>query len=170
MRSQVNKGDMRKLKQFFISSLVGASIIFFGTASAGFDDELNQIAQRTQLKLNQLYNTDYEGSRTKQFELLLNNEGFLRYRRTYIDGKQEYYSFNLTRIKSIDYLGNTSAGDLTIQTQEDDVIVQTFKDRGGNVDSMSTHFRLPLIRVEAEDLVSLQLDMLRMKRLLDEKN
>jgi hypothetical protein len=71
------------------------------------------------------------------------------------------------RITAIDYLGNTVSGDLSIQTQEDDVIVQTFNDRSGNVDSMATQFRLPLISVEAEDLVALNNDLFEMKRLLD---
>ena len=160
---------MPRLKQFFISFLVGTSIIFFGSASTGIDDELKQIAERTQIKLNKLHDANSNSNKIKQFDLILNSEGFLRYRRTFIGGKEEYYSFNLMRLKSIHYLGNTSAGDLTIQTMEDDVIVQTFNDRAGNVDSMSTHFRLPLIFVEAEDLVALQHDMLKMKRILDQE-
>ena len=131
---------------------------------------MHQLALRTQVKLNTLHNADSEIVKIKQFELLLNDEGFLRYRRTYINGKQEYYSFNLMRIKVIDYLGNTISGDLSIQTEEDDVIVQTFNDRSGNVDSMSTHFRLPLNRVEAEDLIALHYDLLEMKRLLNRNN
>lgn len=139
----------------------------FGSATGGADEELHQLALRTQVKLNTLHNADSESVKIKQFELLLNEEGFLRYRRTYFNGKQEYYSFNLMRIKEIDYLGNTLSGDLSIQTQEDDVIVQTFNDRSGNVDSMATHFRLPLSSVEAEDLTTLHNDLLEIKRLLD---
>jgi len=155
------------LKQFGLSLFLGGWLMLFGSATAGADDELHQLAQRAQLKLNALHNADTESDKIKQFELLLNDEGFLRYRRTYINGKQEYYSFNLMRVKTIDYLGNTTVGDLTIQTLEDDIIVQTFNDRGGNVDSMSTQFRLPLNRVEAADLIALHNDLLEMKRLLD---
>jgi hypothetical protein len=141
--------------------------LVFGSAKAGSDEELQQIATRAQVKLNSLHNAASYSEKIRQFELLLNDEGFLRYRRTYITGKQEYYSLNLIRVKSIDYLGNTFSGDLSIQTQEDDVIVQTFNDRSGNVDSMATHFRLPLLNVEAEDLIGLNNDLLEMKRLLD---
>jgi hypothetical protein len=141
--------------------------LVFGGAIAGADEEIQQIASRAQVKLNTLHNAESGSMRIRQFELLLNNEGFLRYRRTYVNGKQEYYSFNLMRIKAIDYLGNTTSGDLSIQTLEDDVIVQTFNDQNGNVDSMATHFRLPLIRVEAEDLAALHNDLLEMKRLID---
>ena len=155
---------MKKVIHFLI--LAGFFLVF-GNATAGAEEELHQLALRTQLKLNSLHNSESESIKIRQFELLLNDEGFLRYRRTYINGKQEYYSFNLKRITAIDYLGSTVSGDLSIQTQEDDVIVQTFNDRSGNVDSMATHFRLPLISVEAEDLIALNNDLLEMKRLLD---
>jgi len=141
--------------------------LVFGSAKAGSDEDLQQIATRTQVKLNSLHNASSYSEKIRQFELLLNDEGFLRYRRTYVNGKQEYYSLNLIRVKAIDYLGNKFSGELSIQTQEDDVIVQTFNDRTGNVDSMATHFRLPLISVEAEDLIALNNDLLEMKRLLD---
>jgi hypothetical protein len=155
------------LKKVLRSFILAGLFLIFGNATAGADEELHQLALRTQVKLNTLHNSESGSIKIKQFELLLNDEGFLRYRRTYINGKQEYYSFNLMRITAIDYLGNTVSGDLSIQTQEDDVIVQTFNDRSGNVDSMATHFRLPLISVEAEDLVALNNDLFEMKRLLD---
>lgn len=155
------------LKLVYSSLILAACFIVLGSATAGIDDELNQLAQRTQVRLNTLHSADMESDKIRQIELLLNDQGFLRYRRTYINGKQEYYSFNLMRIRTIDYLGDTMSGDLSIQMQEDDVIVQTFNDRSGNVDSMATHFRLPLSRVEAEDLIALHNDLLEMKRLLD---
>ena len=160
-------GFKSTLKRFYRLFILAGWFMVFGSATSGADEELHQLALRTQVKLNTLHNAESESAKIRQFELLLNEEGFLRYRRTYINGKQEYYSFNLMRIKAIDYLGNTLSGDLSIQTQEDDVIVQTFNDRSGNVDSMATHFRLPLNSVEAEDLAALHNDLLEMKRLLD---
>ena len=153
--------------KFSLSVILIGWFLVFGSAKARSEEELEKIALRTQIKLNTLHNATAYSDRIRQFELLLNDEGFLRYRRTYINGKQEYYSFNLMRIQTIDYLGNTSSGDLSIKTFEDDVIVQTFNDRSGNVDSMATHFRLPLIGDEAEDLVALNNDLFEMKRLLD---
>jgi hypothetical protein len=157
----------RSLKKVYLPLILAEYFMVFGSAAGGADEELHQLALRTQVKLNTLHNADSESVKIRQFELLLNEEGFLRYRRTYINGKQEYYSFNLMRIKEIDYFGNTFSGDLSIHTQEDDVIVQTFNDRSGNVDSMATHFRLPLSSVEAEDLTALHNDLLEIKRLLD---
>ena len=153
--------------KFSLSVILIGWFLVFGSAKARSEEELEKIALRTQIKLNTLHNATAYSDRIRQFELLLNDEGFLRYRRTYINGEQEYYSFNLMRLQTIDYLGNTSSGDLSIKTFEDDVIVQTFNDRSGNVDSMATHFRLPLIGVEAEDLVALNNDLFEMKRLLD---
>lgn len=154
-------------KRVYLPLILALWFMVFGSATAVTDEDLHQLALRTQVKLNTLHNSESGAVKIRQFELLLNDEGFLRYRRTYINGKQEYYSLNLLRIRAIDYLGNTVSGDLSIQTQEDDVIVQTFNDRSGNVDSMATHFRLPLISVQAEDLVALNNDLLEMKRLLD---
>lgn len=137
-----------------------------GSAPAGADEDLHQLALRAQLKLIALHNPEAELHKIKKFELLLSDEGFLRYRRTYINGKQEYYSLNLTRVRTIDYLGDTASGELSIQTQEDDVIVQTYNDRGCDVDSMATHFRLPLHNIDAKDLAALHDDLFEMKRLL----
>jgi hypothetical protein len=113
-----------------------------------------------------MHHPESELVKIRQCELLLTDEGFLRYRKTYLSGKQEYYSLNIARVGSVDYFGDTGSGNLLLKTMEDDVIVQTFNDRDGNVDSMSTHFRLDLHTVEPEDLVALQEDILGMKRLL----
>lgn len=113
-----------------------------------------------------MHHSESELLKVRNCELLLSNEGFLRYRKTYISGKQEYYSLNIIRVSSVNYLGDTDSGNLLIKTMEDDVIVQTFNDREGNIDSMATHFRLDLHSVEPEDLVALQNDILGMKLLL----
>jgi hypothetical protein len=113
-----------------------------------------------------MHHPEYELLKIRKFELLLSDEGFLRYRKTYNSGKQEYYSLNLTRVSSMDYLGDTASGNLLLKTIEDDVIVQTYNDRDGNVDSMATQFRLELHAVEPEDLLALQNDILGMKQLL----
>lgn len=155
-----------KFQSFFrkVCLCIGLSgiVLVFGGAT-GIDETLQDIAKRTQQRLNALHNPDRDGLKLKQCELLLSDTGFLRYRRTHTNGKQEYFSFNLSRIKSINYLGNNKSGELAIETIEDDVIVQTFNDRRGNVDSMATHFNLPLNEVEAEDLNALQTDLLEMK-------
>jgi hypothetical protein len=147
------------------SILVGLLIIFLG-ASLRQDDSIHQLAERVLVRLNKMHHPESESLKIRKCELLLSDEGFLRYRKTYISGKQEYYSLNITRVSSVDYLGDTGSGNLLIKTTEDDVIVQTFNDRDGNVDSMATHFRLDLHAVEPEDLVALQDDIFGMKLLL----
>ncbi len=76
-------------------------LLVFCSAKLGLDEEIQQIALRSQVKLNMLHHAHSDADKIRQFELLLNSEGFLRYRRTYSNGKQEYYSFNLMRIKAI---------------------------------------------------------------------
>ena len=145
------------------SILIGLLIIFLG-ASLRQDDSIHQFAERVLVRLNKMHHP--ESLKIRKCELLLSDEGFLRYRKTYISGKQEYYSLNITRVSSMDYLGDSGFGNLLLKTIEDDVIVQTFNDRDGNVDSMATHFLLDLQAVEPEDLVALQNDIFGMKQLL----
>lgn len=139
------------------------------SASVLRDDSIHQYAERVLSSLNKMHNPESELLKIRKCELLLSDEGFLRYRKTYISGKQEYYSLNITRISSMDYLGDTGFGNLVLRTMEDDVIVQTYNDRSGNVDSMATYFRLDLHALEPEDLLALQDDIFGMKHLL-EKN
>lgn len=91
----------------------------------------------------------------KKWKLSLTPDAFLRFRKTYQTGKQEYYSFNMSRLKDVDYLGNTTRGILRIKTLADDIIVQTYNDRKGNVDSMSTTLSIPVKNMDAERLDSL---------------
>lgn len=147
------------------SILICLSFVFI-SASVRKGDPIHQFAERVLNKLNKMHHSESELLKVRNCELLLSNEGFLRYRKTYISGKQEYYSLNIIRVSSVNYLGDTDSGNLLIKTMEDDVIVQTFNDREGNIDSMATHFRLDLHSVEPEDLVALQNDILGMKLLL----
>jgi hypothetical protein len=157
---------MRCTGVLLISGLLLCVSIVFISASVPQDDSIHQFAERVLLRLNKMHHPESELVKIRQCELLLTDEGFLRYRKTYLSGKQEYYSLNISRVGSVDYFGDTGSGNLLLKTMEDDVIVQTFNDRDGNVDSMATHFRLDLHTVEPEDLVALQNDILGMKRLL----
>jgi hypothetical protein len=92
----------------------------------------------------------------KKRELMITSDSFIRLRKTYQNGKQEYYSFNLQRYNSINYLGTNIAGKLLIKTTKDDIIVQTYNDRAGDVDSMATMLSIPVKNMEPERLDSLQ--------------
>ena len=94
-------------------------------------------------------------TKLKKWELTVTADAFIRFRKTYIGGKQEYYSFNLRSFADMDYLGNTTQGMLRIKTKADDIIVQTYNDPKGNVDSMTTTLKIPLRNMDAERVDSL---------------
>jgi hypothetical protein len=99
---------------------------------------------------------DYSGEpKLKKWELLFTNDAFLRLRKTYQGGRQEYFSFKLSRFKDMDYLGNNIRGTLRLKTLADDIIVQTYNDPKGNVDSMTTQLSIPVKNMEADQLDSL---------------
>ncbi|MEN0053857.1 MAG: hypothetical protein AAGC65_09310 [Mucilaginibacter sp.] len=95
-------------------------------------------------------------TKLKKWELALTNDYFLRLRKTYQHGKQEYFSFNLHRLNSVDYQGNEQAGTLQLSTAADDIIVQTYEDPKGDIDSMSTTLELPVRNMSAARLDSLK--------------
>lgn len=92
----------------------------------------------------------------KKWELTLTDDSFIRLRKTYLNGKQEYFSFHLQRLEDMDYLGTTNAGTLQLKAKADDIIVQTYNDRQGNVDSMANVLTIPLKNMEPERLDSLR--------------
>ncbi len=104
--------------------------------------------------LTESYNPATEAS-LKKWEITLTPEHFIRLRKTFQHGKQEYFSFNLSRLDSFDYLGNTNNGVLHFKTLNDDIIVQTYDDPKGNIDSMSTVLDIPVKSISAERLDSL---------------
>ena len=102
--------------------------------------------------LQSKYDLESQGKPIKRFEINVTNTGFCRYRRVLANGKEEYFAFNMSRFKSLDFYGNSLKGDLYIRTKNDDVIVQTRNDRNGEVDSTSTYLVIPLKNVEVEQL------------------
>ncbi|GAB3929833.1 hypothetical protein [Mucilaginibacter myungsuensis] len=91
----------------------------------------------------------------KKWELSVTEDHFLRLRKTFQTGKQEYFSLHLTSVADVAYLGNTDKGIIRINTKTDDVIVQTHGDKKGNVDSMATSFSIPLKNIQTEQLDTL---------------
>ncbi|MCX2574668.1 hypothetical protein [Pedobacter sandarakinus] len=123
------------------------SLTAFSTA-----ESLAEYADFLQKSLTSHYDVAQESNAIKRYELNITNNGFCRYKRYFNNGKTEYFAFKLTKFKDMDFMGNTSSGKLYLRTKGDDVIVQTYKDRGGDVDSMSTQVIIPLKNIEAEDL------------------
>ena len=102
--------------------------------------------------LNKYYDKDGQAEVLKQYELKVTNSGFCRYRKVYANGKEEFFSFNLSRFSTMNYYGNTTSGELWLRTKSDDVIVQTRRDKQGDVDSMATYVAIPLKNVDEDKL------------------
>lgn len=100
----------------------------------------------------------------KRWEFNITPENFIRFRKVYISGKQEYYSLSLKRFSDMDYLGNTNKGTLRLKALADDIIVQTYNDPKGNVDSMTTALKIPVKNMSAERLDSLYAALMYLKQ------
>ncbi|MDB5117847.1 MAG: hypothetical protein JWQ79_3339 [Mucilaginibacter sp.] len=92
----------------------------------------------------------------KKWELTLTDDSFIRLRKIYQNGKQEYFSFQLHRLDNMDYAGNENAGTLQLKAKGDDIIVQTHNDRKGDIDTMATVLNIPVKNMPIERLDSLR--------------
>ena len=92
----------------------------------------------------------------KKWEFTLTPDAFVRLKKDYTNGKEEYYSFHLHRYKDMNYLGTTASGTLQLTAIADDIIVQTKDDPKGDIDSMATQINIPVKNMEPERLDSLQ--------------
>lgn len=109
-----------------------------------------------QNKLLEHHDNAYEEGQIKRYQLNVTNTGFCRYRRYYVSGKVEYFSFNLGKFKDLDYYGTDKNGKLYLRTKGEDVIVQTYNDKkAGDIDSMATYMVIPLKNMEPQDLCDL---------------
>ena len=102
--------------------------------------------------LNRYYNKEGQLEPLKRYELNVTNNGFCRFRKVYANGKEEFFSFNLSRFSYMDYYGDTNGGELWLRTKNDDVIVQTRNDKRGDVDSMSTYMVVPIKDIDEDKL------------------
>jgi hypothetical protein len=118
---------------------------------------------------NRCFTQSYDASeeKLKKYEFTLTNDAFVRLRKTFTNGKQEYFSFHLKRLNDMAYLGTPATGILQFKTTDEDIIVQTYNDRKGDVDSMATVLNVPVKNMSAERLDSLRtaLDYFKAKSL-----
>ncbi len=108
---------------------------------------------------NKYFSTSYDPSgeaKLKKWELVLTDDSFIRFRKTYQNGKQEYFSLYLQRLDDMNYLGTASTGVLQLKAKSDDIIVQTYNDKKGDVDSMANVLSIPVKNMEPERLDSLR--------------
>lgn len=132
--------------------------------------DLQELMKQSQDKLNLAYAADLENTKLKKVEIKFTKEGFFRYRRTFITGKQEYFSFNCSQFEQLDFLGNVQSGFLILKTQPESIIVQTFRDNKGNIDTMASQLKLPLKNMEAQDVQQLQDCFLAIRQKLNPAN
>ena len=141
----------------FTKILVGVlaivlSVSFFGFKRPFDDQDWLAYVNRS---LTQSYDQSTD-PKLKKVEIYLTPDYFVRLRKTYAKEMQEYYSFNLHQFSDLDYLGNTTTGILSLKTVADDIIVQTYNDRRGDIDSMTTVLDIPVKNMEPERLDSLR--------------
>ncbi|MBE7176007.1 MAG: hypothetical protein INR69_06365 [Mucilaginibacter polytrichastri] len=89
--------------------------------------------------------------------------GFLRFRKNLSSGKSEYFSLHLSRYKELNYTGSEESGWAEIIAADSSVIVQTFNDKKGNIDSMGVSMRIPFRNCSAEDLSMLHAQFSQLK-------
>ncbi len=138
-------------KAFLFSILVSAAVSLCFVAGMTDQDWLNWA--------NKCLSASYDSSadiKIKKWELNLTDDSFIRLRKTFQNGKQEYYSLHLPKLDDMDYVGDVNSGTLELKAKSDDIIVQTYNDRKGNVDSMASVLKIPLKNMEPDRLDSLE--------------
>ena len=143
------------------------SILIIGFISIGwklYPGKVPSDALRAAEKcLQQCFDTGVRKNKLKKYEIQISDKGFLRLRKYYPNGKEEYYSFNLKKLIAMDYFGSSASGTLALKTKSDDIIVQSFNDAKGDVDSMSSTLTIPLKNIEAEQLNELYAGLVSMR-------
>ena len=138
-------------------TLTVAFILLAAGISYSFKYSLNDLDWLvwTNKCLTQTYDATTD-AKLKKWELSVTGDDFIRLRKTYARNKQVYYSFNLNKLNEIDYSGNATKGTIELKTIADDIIVQTYNDRKGDVDSMTTVLDIPVKDMTTERLDSLK--------------
>lgn len=140
-------------KQCFIALMVLLALIHFGFTTGADEQQLIDWSNKC---FSEAYDPGAD-AKLKKWDLVLTGDGFIRLRKTFQNGKQEYFSFQLHRLDSLNYLGSTNTGLLKFKTVADDIIVQTYNDKAGDVDSMATRLDIPVKNMQPERLDSLQM-------------
>lgn len=106
--------------------------------------------------LNQAYDPSTETD-IQKWEISLTTDHFVRLRKTYQHGRQEYFSLRIRNFANLNYLPGVSTQDtLQLKSQADDIIYQTYEDPKGDLDSMVTVFDIPVKKLSAGQQDSLR--------------
>jgi len=109
--------------------------------------------------LRRCFNATSTEAKLKKWELSVTDKGFLRLKKYLPSGKQEYFSFNLNKLEDLSYSGTEESGEIILKTLSDDIIVQTYNDPKGNIDSMSDLLKIPVTHISSETLDSLRINL-----------
>ncbi len=148
------KSILLKAKGGLITLLIALPIVFsYGFGTGMGEKEWLDWSNKC---LSESYNPSTD-AKLKKWEIALTPDHFIRLRKTYQHDRQEYFSFNLQRFADVNYLHSTGPADtLQLKTVADDIIVQTYEDPKGDIDSMATVLNLPVKTMSPERLDSLR--------------
>lgn len=148
------KSVLQKTKKlYFLGAMVLLAIVHFSFKPTMSEQEMVRWSNKC---LTESYDPSGQ-AKLKKWELVLTDDAFIRLRKTYTNGKQEYFSFQLHRFTDMDYLGSTVNGTLQLKAVADDIIVQTYNDPHEDIDTMATQLNIPVKNMEPERLDSLQM-------------
>ena len=140
-------------KKYFLTVIIALSLLNFSFKMAMTEQEMLSWSNKC---LTESYDPSGQ-AKLKKWELVLTDDAFIRLRKTYTNGKQEYFSFQLHRFTDMNYLGSTVNGTLQLKAVADDIIVQTYDDPHEDIDTMATQLNIPVKNMEPERLDSLQM-------------
>ena len=149
IRSVIQKAN----KTYFLTAILVLSLLHFSFKAEMTEQEILAWSNKC---LTQSYDPSGE-AKIKKWDITLTDDAFVRLRKVYTNGMQTYYSFQLRRFNDMAYIGTTVSGTLQLKTIADDIIVQTYNDPKGDIDSMATELDLPMKNIEPNRLDSLQM-------------
>jgi hypothetical protein len=154
------KSAFRKVK----SLKAGVIIAFCAALSLSFTVDFDKISaiDFSSRCLYKGFDPTEEGKITG-WQFYVTPDNFMRFKKLYYKGRQAYFSFNIHRFQDLSYVGDHTKGIVQIKTQSDDIIVQTYNDPKGNVDSMSTVLQIPVRNVSAAQIDSLKRALIFLK-------
>jgi hypothetical protein len=147
------------LRMKFCLSLLICMVVMAFSSPLQFDEQASFLHKI----LNDHHDQGEKETGIKRFELNVTNSGFCRYKRFFVNGKVEYFSFNLVKFRDMDFYGTENKGSLCLRTKGEDVIVQTYNDRrNGDIDSMASCMSIPLKNIQPEDLIAISGSLAKM--------
>ena len=149
IRSVIQKAN----KTYFLTAILFLALFHFSFKAEMTEQEMLTWSNKC---LAESYDPSGE-AKLKKWDITLTDDAFVRLRKVYSDGMQTYYSFQLRRFNDMAYIGTTVSGTLQLKTIADDIIVQTYNDPKGDIDSMATQLDLPVKNIEPDRLDSLQM-------------